>query len=129
MHCCARASLNRSGPRVGTPASGRAKRGLDPAHRSTASRARVEVGTKNVSEQPPPALARRGAGVVLVFVVATERGKRELVARRRTVGTRRDRLAGLGRLHREERSGSTGPPNTPGEAVWEGGRPGPGGGA
>ncbi len=55
---------------------GLAKRGLDPAHRSPASRARVEVGTKNVGEQPRPALARRGAGVVFVGVgvVAAERG-------------------------------------------------------
>jgi len=59
---------------------GLAERGLDPAHRSAASRARVEVGTKNVSEQPRPPFARWGAGVVFVGVVAAERGKRELVA-------------------------------------------------
>jgi predicted RNA polymerase sigma factor len=61
---------------------GLAKRGLDPAHRSTASRASVEVGTEDVSEQPRPALARRGAVVVVVFLIAAERSKRELVARR-----------------------------------------------
>jgi hypothetical protein len=63
---------------------GWAERDLDPTHRSAASRARVEVGTKHMREQPRPTVARWGAGVVFVGVgvVAAERGKRELVARR-----------------------------------------------
>ncbi len=78
---------------------GLAERGLEPSHGSAASRAGVEVGTKDVSEQPRPPFARRGAGVVLVGVVATERGKRELVAGR-------GRRSALGRIARSSRSRS-----------------------
>ena len=102
----------RRGRRLGTQAvfgeqSGRGILGeghLEPSHRSTASGAGIEVGPKDVSEQPSPSLACRGA----VVVAGDARGKLELIAlsRRRVMLGRvlfglRDDLGPQRRMARE----------------------------
>jgi len=73
------------------------ERGVEPTHRSAAARAGIEVGAKDVSEEPRPAFARRGVGVIFANVVAAvDRGEHELVARRRRWRIVRAALDGTG---------------------------------
>ena len=73
--------------------------GLEPAHGPAAKRAGGQIGAKHMGQEPGPAVARWGRGVVLIGVVVAavaDGGKAELV-------TGRGGWPSLGRLGRQRR--------------------------